>query len=58
MEADSLEEFKMLKMMRRIRRYVRRHGVETTRQIIAACSQPERSELEKALRAYRREMAC
>ena len=48
----------MLKMMRRIRRYVRRHGVETTRQIIAACSQPERSELEKALRAYRREMAC
>lgn len=45
-------------MMRRIRRYVRRHGAEATREIIRGCSQPERSELEKAFRAYRRETAC
>ena len=55
-EAGPLEEFTMLGMMRRIRRYVRRHGVEATREIIMGCSQPERSELEKAFRAYRREM--
>ena len=46
----------MLGMMRRIRRYVRRHGVEATREIIMGCYQPERYELEKAFRAYRREM--
>ena len=45
-------------MLKRIRKYIRRHGVTKTREIIAACSQPERAELENALRAYRREMAC
>lgn len=45
-------------MLRRIRKYIRRHGVAVTRDIIAACSQPERAELEAAFKSYRREMSC